>query len=246
MPALAHRSGQRIRSVCPVTLGLATFALAVTILAPAAGAQNYSRTTALSIFGGYNLASDLFESNYNGINSATLELKNSFMWGGRLTAFTNEYSAVEFAYTRNGSDMAVKNFGGTLPSDFDAGRLNADQYDLNFLVSQPSPNPQLWPYFTLGFGWTVTHPEVNALDSNSQPISVDGNSLFAFNFGIGTLMEMNPKLALRLDARWRVTDTHITTSSGYYCDYWGYCWSYSSDWYNSGEFTAGLTYRLGR
>jgi Outer membrane protein beta-barrel domain len=244
MPAPATRSLTRTPSARSFALGLAALALAMTVFAPVAGAQNYARTTALSVFGGYNVASDLFDDAYS---TASLEMKNSFMWGGRLTAFTNEYSAVEFAYTRNGSDLAIQNYSGAVAGDFDAGRLNADQYDLNFLVSQPSPNPRLWPYFTLGFGWTVTHPEVNAEDPNtSEPIQVDGNSLFAFNFGIGTLVEMKPNLSLRLDARWRVTDTHITTSTGYYCDYWGYCWSYSSDWYNSGEFTAGLTYRLGR
>mgnify|MGYP001332539310 CR=1 FL=1 len=53
-----------------------------------------------------------------------------------------------------------------------------------------------------------------------------------------------PPVALRLEGRWRVTDTQITTSSGVYCDYYGYCYYYASDWYNSGEFTAGLTYKL--
>lgn len=246
MPAPATRFGRRLSSVRAITLGLAAMALATTLLAPKAGAQNYARTTTLSVFGGYNVASDLFESDYNSINSATLELKNAFMWGGRLTKFTNEYSAVEFAYTRNTSDLEVHNYGGTLPPDFKAGRMDSDQYDINFLASQPSINPNMWPYFTLGFGWTVTHPHVNSVDPSAQPIETEGNSLFAFNFGLGTLVEMNDKMSLRLDARWRVTDTHITTSSGYYCDYWGYCWSYASDWYNSGEFTGGITYRLGR
>jgi len=57
---------------------------------------------------------------------------------------------------------------------------------------------------------------------------------------------MNPKMGVRLDARWRVTDTAITTSSGVYCDFYGYCWGYSSDWYNSGEFTAGIEYKIGK
>jgi hypothetical protein len=247
MRSPATRFGRRPLSVRAITLGLAALALGTTLLAPAAGAQNYARTTTLSVFGGYNVASDLFESDYNSPSSATLELKNAFMWGGRLTKFTNEYSAVEFAYTRNTTDLEVHNFGGAaIPGDFKAGRIDSDQYDLNFLASQPSINPNMWPYFTLGFGWTVTHPQVNAVDPAAAPIKVDGNNLFAFNFGLGTLVNMNDKMSLRLDARWRVTDTHITTSSGYYCDYWGYCWSYASDWYNSGEFTGGITYRLGR
>jgi hypothetical protein len=207
--------------------------LSLAAQAPRAEAQYH--VLALSAFGGYYVASDL----YNSISSnASLELKNSFEWGGRLTMFTNRYSAVEFAYSRVGSDLAIKNApGGVVPAGFDAGHIDGDEYDLNFLISQPTPNPNLWPYFTLGFGWTVTHPKTSLT-------TVSGHSLFAFNFGLGTMININPRLAARLDGRWRVTDTAITTSSGIYCDYWGYCWSYASSWYNSGEFTAGLTYRL--
>lgn len=234
-------SGPRLRRSSLVTIASAV-ALAAFSMAPAAHAQ-YSSTFALSVFGGYNVASDIFDD-VNG--RASLEIKNDFMWGGRATVFTNEYSAIEFAYSRVEADLELKYSPLTLPPDFRSGSMAVDEYDLNFLVSQPTPNPRVWPYFTLGLGWSVTHPSVDAQDPiSSQPIEAEGNSLFAFNFGIGTLVEMNPKLALRLDARWRVTDTNITTDSGVYCDYYGYCWGYSSDWYNSGEFTAGLTFRLG-
>ena len=223
-----------------VAVVAAAVVVAMIVVAPSARAQ--SRKMALTAFGGYNIASDIYDGSSVTNGNSSLELKNDFMWGGRATAFTNEYSAVEFGYTRTGSDLAIKSNSGVIPNGFDAGRLTADQYDLNFLVSQPTSNPKLWPYFTLGLGWTLTHPDIQGLPSGK---SIDGNSLFAFNFGVGTMVEMNPKLAVRVDARWRVTDTAITTSSGVYCDYWGYCYSYSSDWYNSGEFTAGLTYRLG-
>ena len=208
-------------------------AFAVAVQAPRAAAQG--RVLALNAFGGYYIASDLYNDNSS---YASLEMKNSFEWGGRLTMFTSRYSAAEFAYTRVGSDLHLRTGNGSaFPAGFDAGHINGDQYDLNFLFSQPTPNPNMWPYFTLGFGWTVTHPE-------TPKTTINGKSLFGFNFGIGTMYNINPKFALRLDGRWRVTDTAITTSSGYYCDYWGYCWSYASDWYNSGELTAGLTYRI--
>jgi hypothetical protein len=219
------------------------------VVAPAAHAQRYGHTTALGLFGGYNVASDLYNStNSVGGSQASLELKNGFMWGGRLTKFTNDYSAAEFSYTRNQSDVAIKNYGSAPPPGFTGGKVTADQYDLNFLISQPAPDPKMWPYFVLGFGWTVTHPQLDAPSNPAAaPKNVQSHSLFAFNFGIGTMAQLgNPKLAARIDARWRVTDTHLTTSSGVYCDYWGYCWGYSSSWYNSGEFTAGLEYKLGK
>jgi len=225
----------------------AILVLMLIAVAPAAQAQSRAKTTTLGAFGGYNVASDIYTSYTSGANGAKLSLSDGFEWGGRLTHFTTEYSAVEFAYTRNGSDLKLQNYyGGVVPNNYSLGRLNLDQFDLNFLMSKPTSNAKMWPYFTLGIGLTSTHPDVSAVNPDTnQPISVDGNSLFAWNIGIGTLIDMNPKLGMRLDARWRITNTNITTSSGVYCDYYGYCWSYSSDWYDSGEFTAGLQYKFG-
>jgi hypothetical protein len=236
-----------MQTVRTASITAAVLALILVAAVPAAQAQSRAKSTTLGAFGGYNIASDIYTSYSGPTSGAKLALKDGFEWGGRLTHFTGEYSAVEFAYTRNGADMELKNYyGGVVPNGFDAGRVNVDQYDLNFLMSKPTSNPKLWPYFTLGIGLSNTKPEVNAIDPNtSQPLSIDGNSLFAWNIGIGTMLDMNPKLGLRFDAKWRVTDTNITTSSGVYCDYWGYCWSYSSDWYSSGELTAGLQYKFG-
>jgi hypothetical protein len=234
-----NRSARLLRAPLAV---VALAALSILALAPSAQAQGYARTFALSGFAGYNIASDIY-SGYSGTyGEARLEMKNGLVWGGRIMGFTNDYSAVEFGYARTSSDISFRPASSV--NNVDAGNLSTDEYDLNFLISQPSPNPRMWPYFTLGFGWAVTHPEVHASDP-SKTVTADSNTLFAFNFGIGTLVEVKPNLSLRLDARWRVTDTAITTSSGVYCDYWGYCWSYASDWYNSGELTAGLTYRMG-
>lgn len=221
---------------------LAVAVLSIGAFAASAQAQGYARTLALSGFAGYNIASDIY-SGYSGTyGTANLEMKNGLVWGARLMGFTNDYSAVEFGYARTSSDLNFR--PASVGTNVDAGNMSADEYDLNFLISQPSPNPRMWPYFTLGFGWSITHPSVHTADPN-KTVNVDSHSLFGFNFGIGSLVEMRPNMSLRLDARWRVTDTHITTSSGVYCDYYGYCWGYSSDWYNSGELTAGLTYRMG-
>jgi len=243
-----HSSQRHVRKPSPtapsrvVVLAVAV-AIGLIAVAASARAQGRNRSLALSVFGGYNIASDI----YTDIAGAgSLEFKNGFMWGGRATAFSSEYSAFEFAYSRTSADLEVRT--GTIgnTAGFDAGSMASDEYDFNFLVSQPAGNPKMWPHFTLGFGWTMTHPDIRPPSPvNNKPVP-EGNSLFAWNFGLGTMVEMNPKLALRLDARWRVTDTHITTSSGVYCDYWGYCWGYASDWYNSGELTAGLSYRLGQ
>jgi opacity protein-like surface antigen len=214
-------------------------ALACAGAAPAS-AQRGRGGLELTVFNGYYIASDLYTTGAT-VTGTQIGLENSYMYGARLGVDPNPRVGVEFAWTHAGSDLTLKNPPNTLPVGFDPGRINLNTYGLDFLFYQPTTNPRAKAYFTLGFGWTLTDPQIQS----QSGATVDGNSLFNWNFGAGAKMDMNPKLALRLEGRWRVTDTAITTSSGVYCDYWGYCYSYASDWYSSGELTAGLTLKLG-
>jgi opacity protein-like surface antigen len=225
-----------------ITLALALGALT----ASGARAQGYQTGPVWEItaFNGYYIASDLYTSTGT-TGGVQVGLDNSYMWGGRLGVTPNPRLGVEFVYTRTGSDLKLEQ---GLPSGFPAigelGRINGNSYDLDFLFLQPTGNPRATGYFTLGFGWTITDPDIQVSGGTATPKG-DSNSLFAWNFGVGAKVDMNEKIALRLEGRWRVTDTGITTSSGVYCDAWGYCYGYASDWYNSGELTAGLTFKLG-
>lgn len=200
----------------------------------------------IGVFGGYYIASDLYDvtSGVGGVGS-TIGLDNSFMWGARLGMSPNRNLGVELVYTRAGSDVSVnKSTNGYNPQSL--GHVNLNSGDMNFLFKQPSlGNPRATGFFELGFGWTWTDP--SGVQSSAIPgqASLSSKTLFNWNFGLGAMMDINEKIALRLDGRWRITDTHVSTSSGVYCDYWGYCYGYSSDLYNSGELTAGLTYKLG-
>jgi hypothetical protein len=55
---------------------------------------------------------------------------------------------------------------------------------------------------------------------------------------------MGDRAHLRIEGRWRVTSTNVTTSSGLWCDPYGFCYSYASNWYNSGELIGGLGIKL--
>ena len=203
------------------------------VLVPGAQAQE-SGVTAISAFGGYYIASDIYNE---AASNKSLGLNDSFEYGGRLAHFPNNRLGIEFGYARTGSDLQLNSATPIANPGAPLGRLDLDEWDLNFLFSQPTYGKTV-PYFTMGLGWTTTRPDVS--------VPTSSKSLFAFNFGIGTFIKTNnEKLAMRLDARWRVTDLPFNTSSEVYCDPWG-CWSYSSSWYNSGELTAGLTYRLGQ
>lgn len=211
----------------------------VSTTTPPAQAQP-ERGVELTVFNGYYIASDLYTS-VGAVSGAQLGLENSYMYGGRVGFNPNPRLGLEFAYTHTGSDLKIEgSVPGFVPGG-DLGRINFNTYGVDFLFMQPTPNQRATGFFTLGFGWSVTDPEIPSLVGQT----IDSETLFNWNFGLGTKIEMNEKLMLRLEGRWRVTDTSITTSSGVYCDYWGYCYSYASDWYNSGELTAGLTYKLG-
>jgi hypothetical protein len=199
----------------------------------------------IGIFGGYYIASDLYNVTSGLGAGSQIGLDNSFMWGGRLGMSPNRNLGVEFAYTHAGSDVKIKKSTAGGPTN-SVGTLNLNSGDMNFLFKQPSlGNPRATGFFELGFGWTWTDPSGIRNPTGVGQNSLSPKTLFNWNFGLGGMMDLNDKFALRLEGRWRITDTHVSTSSGVWCDYYGYCYSYSSDLYNSGELTAGLTYKLG-
>ena len=225
----------------PKSTGAVLAALAAAVLcASSASAQVKWDITP---FAGYYIASDLFNTYPNGgsgSGQSGVELTNSFAWGGRLTMI-NRRGALEFAYTRAGSDMKIKQQLVGQPTG-KIGRLDLDTYDINFIGYEPTGDPKVTPFGVIGIGWTVTHPSIDNgfVLPNSKTLS--SNTLFNFNFGLGVRVAMNEKIAARFEGRWRVTDTNLQTSSGLWCDPYGYCYSYSSNWYDSGELEAGLSY----
>ena len=222
-----------IAAVCAAALCLIAFAVP-------ASAQ-YSPQLELTALYGYFIAQDLYTVTSTAGAGTTIGLENSGMYGGRIGLYPKPYGGIEFAYTRSGSDVKVNSaYNGYVANDL--GRMEYDNYDINFVGRQQNMgNPRVMGFGTIGFGWTSTHPNVTTLEGTSYP----GSTLFGINFGLGANIAMSPQLALRLEGRWKITDTNISTGNYTYCDYWGYCYSYPSTSYSSGELTAGLTYKLG-
>jgi hypothetical protein len=220
-------------------LAALAIALAGAVLTASSATAQSNVKWDITPFVGYYIASDLYTTYANNAQSG-VALTNSFAWGGRLTAISRR-GGLEFAYTRTGSDVQIKNQLAGQPRD-KIGRLDIDNYDINFIGYEPTGNPKVTPFGVIGIGWSVTHPSIDAgfvLPNGRQPAS---NSLFNFNFGLGVRVKMNEKIATRFEGRWRVTDTNLETSSGLWCDPYGYCYSYSSNWYDAGELEAGISY----
>lgn len=208
--------------------------------APVASAQMQWEFTP---FAGYYIASDLYNAySPTGPGQARVGLTDSFLWGGRLTG-TRGHAGLEFAYTRTGSDVQLENLLAGQPRK-DVGRINIDSFDLNFLGFQQTGNPNVLPFGEIGLGFSVLHPKIDddaLLGGTAEP---ESRTRFNFNFGLGTKILVSERIGLRFEGRWRVTDTNVTTGSTTWCDAWGYCYSYSTDWYNSGELIGGLSYRF--
>lgn len=232
--------GDRMRDLRPM---LRVLALSVAgVVATVSMASSQARVE-LTPFVGYYIASDLYNSYaVAGAGVSNVELLNSMLYGGKVT-FSSPRSGLELSYTRTGSDVRLHNVQVGQPNN-DVGHVDIDNYDINFIGYQLTANPRVTGFGEIGIGWAVTHPDINATFLGQNVGNPSGNTLFNFNFGLGMRLEMNPKLALRLEGRWRVMDTNITTSSGIWCDPYGYCYGYASDWYNSGELNAGLSYTL--
>jgi opacity protein-like surface antigen len=224
----------------PKSAGAVLAAVLATAVLSASGASAQVKWD-ITPFVGYYIASDLYNS-YSSTNpgSSGVELTNSFAWGGRLTAI-NRRGAIEFAYTRAGSDIKLNQTLGAQPRGT-IGRLDLDTYDINFIGYEPTGNPKVTPFGVIGIGWTITHPSIDSDFQIGSGPKAESNTLFNFNFGLGVRIAMNEKIATRFEGRWRVTDTNLETSSGLWCDPYGYCYSYSSQWYDAGELEAGISY----
>lgn len=210
-------------------LVLAVLVLATVAVAPAAQAQ-MRPSWELTPFGGWFLAGDLYS--YSG---GTLRVDDAVTFGGRIGANLNEQFGIEASYAHANSDLS---YTGLLPDGAPGlGSVGFDEIDLNGNFGSGFYR-QAYGYFTFGMGMTVFTPHTFQVDSGTI-------TRFATNIGIGGKYFFHPKLGLRIDARYRLTSTDITTDGGTYCDpYWG-CYSYYSTWYDTGEITAGLTYKLG-
>lgn len=212
-----------VRSTMVLALGLGVFG------ADQAAAQRPKRFD-ISVLGGGYFASDL----YGGTNLVgKVHLADSWTFGGRIGFVPERHVGLEFSYARAVSDASATNPAAIV--GLQGASVALDQFDFNFLFGQPTK--QGIGYFTLGLGWSTISPTIPNVD-------VAGDTFFAWNFGIGVKAYMGTSALFRIDARYRGIDTNRTTGVYNYCDYYGFCYSYASSIYYSGEVTAGLGFRF--
>jgi hypothetical protein len=118
------------------------------------------------------------------------------------------------------------------------GDLTEDRYELNLnFYLRPGA---MRGFFTIGGG--ATHFGADFDDGSGNPRSAS-DTRFTSNLGLGFQYSGKGKVGLRIDGRWRYTETN-TGGTDVYCDIYWFCYAYDNSNYTSAEVTAGLTYLL--
>jgi hypothetical protein len=174
--------------------------------------------------------------------SGNIDVGSAFDYGGQLAYVFNHVIGLEFTYGHDKAPLSLT--GSYLQPDNQFGDLTENRYefDINFYTN---PN-KVVGYFALGAGWTDYSATVDNLDpTNPNDTAKGSSSKFVTNIGLGALIYVKPNVAIRLDGRWRYTDTNYG-SNYVYCDIYGYCYTYDDSYYGSGTVTGGITFIPGK
>ena len=202
-------------------LVVASAALAVAVIAGAAGAQ--SRFEIIP-FAGYRWGGGL--STVQGVHD--FDTQDTWSYGVALARQLPHNSAAELYYSHFSGDIdATLNLGPKVSTTLrrDDIMLDGDWYAGRY-------GQQTRPYFSAGIGASIFSSD------RSETIG-----RFAWSLGGGVRHEINDRLALRLDGRW--LPTWITTGSGIFCDPF-FCYAVGTgESYDQFEVALGLALRLG-
>jgi len=115
------------------------------------------------------------------------------------------------------------------------GNIGIDQIDISGIYAGYSGPTS--GYLSIGLGSSIFSPHVGNANTSST-------GRFAWNIGLGGMVQIGESLIARIDGRYRGTSTNHSTGSSTWCDGYGYCYGYASWVYWSGEVTAGLGFRF--
>jgi len=219
-----------------------TLAVLTAFAALPAWAQFTSGTNSGKRFAITGEAGGFFSSDLYTTSGADLNFSDAFTFGGRLAFIPQPHVAIEVGYMYASMNVSSKTAIGTTGTT-DLGSVGLNQIDIDGLFG--GGNGKAWGYFAVGLGMTITSPNVNsALTLPSGTATPTSETLFSWNLGGGVVLMPKGKVGFRIDGRFRSTDTNHTTDAGGYCTIYGYCYTYATSWYNSGELTGGITVRF--
>ena len=211
--------------------GFALLALAAMLVSagPAAGQDRGGTVEITPVVGGF--FGGTFEPGTLAFYDGEAETGTEVGYGLRLGFNINNHFAIEASYLQSDPDLQLNGGGGIGSVSRNIGTMEMRLYELNFLV--PWGTGKVRPYFTMGAGVHTFHPEIDGY-------SFSTDSRFTTNMGFGVKAFVSPNFGFRFEGRGRAT--YINSEDEYYCDDWcgGYYYYGDSQWYWSGEATAGV------
>ena len=223
----------------------ASLLLLVTLLPPTARAQGTGsmQRRAMQVdsgahfeltgFGGIDPPKDLYQA-----GNAHLGLDGGKTWGGRVAYHPSTKLGIELSYARVAGDLEERSGTTGFASPASFGTLTLQQADVSALLSQSQePRAKTAGFLIVGLGATRFEGDVPTASGSTKATRL------AWLVGLGTKVRMGDKTALRLEGRYRSTNTD-RKADVVYEDANGNPYTYAPHWYRTGEVTAGITFRL--
>ena len=218
---------------------LATLALALSVLgALPAAAQDRSGSWEITPNAGGFFGGKIYDGYQNGTFRGQAELGTAPTYGGKIAYNFTRYFAVEGSYTYADPSVRLEfdhshsgSGSSTNPQDLNVGHVKLNIFEVDAVFNM-GKGPVIG-YISLGPGGMAIAPSAPGARSDTR---------FTTNFGGGVKFFFTPHVAFRVDGRWRSTNTGHSVHGSTWCDYYGYCYSYSTDWATTGSVTGGLTF----
>jgi hypothetical protein len=152
-------------------------------------------------------------------------------YGLRLGFTVAQHFQIEASYLQTDPKLELNGSGAIGSPSRTIGEMQMRMYEMNFLF--PWGSGRVNPYFVLGAGVHTFKPDIPNYSSSTD-------SRFTANMGFGVKTFVTPNFGFRFEAKGRTT--YINSDDEYYCDDWcdDYYYYGDSQWYLSGEATAGV------
>jgi opacity protein-like surface antigen len=183
-------------------------------------------------FGGMALGNELYQA-----GGAELGLDDGSTFGGRAAFFPNPKLGIELSYAQTSGELGVIEGTTGFANPAPYGDLKVQQADVAALLSQGADSKaKTQGYMIVGAGATRFRGDAEAASGSTE------STRFAWLAGLGTKLRVGDSAALRLEGRYRSTNTD--GNDVVYTDANGNPYGYDAHWYRTWEITAGLNLKL--
>jgi len=183
-------------------------------------------------FGGLALGNELYQA-----GGAELGLHDGETFGGRAAFFPNPKLGIELSYAKTSGELSEIEGATGFPSPAPYGELDVQQADVAALLSQGTDSKaKTKGYMIVGAGVTRFRGDVETASGTTE------STRFAWLAGMGTKLRMGGSTSLRVEGRYRSTNTD--SGDVLYTDANGNPYGYDAHWYRTWEITAGLNLKL--